>query len=455
MACAGSLSDFVVSSAICGGSLIFGSIPVSGPSYSAQRQSQAVCPTVSGITPTSGAAGAKVTIRGSAISGITGVKFSNNVAANFTIDSSAQLTVTVPGGASNGPITISKDGCADAQTAGFTVLSAPTPAITSLSPTSAAARGAGFVLTVNGSNFVDGSIVRWNGSNRTTTYVDSTQLVALITAADLATAGAASVTVFNPAPGGGASNAVSFTIVVTNAVASVSAASFLGAELAPESIIAAFGQNLSTTTRVATGLPLPTELAGTTVKVRDGAGVERQAGLFFVAPAQVNYQIPPGTATGAATVTITSGAGAVSVGTVNIASVAPGLFSANASGQGVAAAVVFRRRADGSESFEPVAQFDQAQNRFVPLPIDLGPATDQVFLIPFGTGLRFHSGLSAVTCSIGGANMEVLFAGATPGFVGLDQANARLSRSLIGRGEVDVILTADGKTANTVRISVK
>jgi uncharacterized protein (TIGR03437 family) len=250
-------------------------------------------------------------------------------------------------------------------------------------------------------------------------------------------------------------------------LASVSAASFLSAELAPESIVAAFGQNLATTTQTASGVPLPTELAGTTVKVRDSAGVthlagilnaasvERPAGLFFVAPTQVNYQIPPGTAPGPATVTITSGAGAVSAGTVNIANVAPGLFAANANGQGVAAAVVFRRRADGSESFEPVAQFDQAQNRFVSLPIDLGPETDQVFLILYGVGFRFRSSLAATAVTLGGVNSEVLFAGATPGFVGLDQCNVRLPRSLVGRGEVDVVLTVDGKTANTVRIAIK
>jgi uncharacterized protein (TIGR03437 family) len=239
------------------------------------------------------------------------------------------------------------------------------------------------------------------------------------------------------------------------AVASVSAASFLGAELAPESIVAGFGQNLATTTQVAPGVPLPTDLVGTTVKVRDSTGAERLAGLFFVAPAQVNYQIPPGTAAGPATVTITSGAGAVSAGTVNIASVAPGLFSANASGQGVAAAVVFRRRADGSESFEPVARFDQAQGRFVAAPIDLGPESDQVFLILYGVGFRFRSSLVAAAVTIGGVNSEVLYAGDAPGFVGLDQCNVRLSRSLIGRGEVDVVLLVDGKMANNVRIATR
>ncbi len=91
----------------------------------------------------------------------------------------------------------------------------------------------------------------------------------------------------------------------------------------------------------------------------------------------------------------------------------------------------------GAESFEPVAQFDQAQNRFVPVPIDLGPETDQVFLILYGTGFRFRSALSSASVKIGGAEMEVLYAAEAPGFIGLDQSNVRLSRSLIGRGEVD------------------
>jgi uncharacterized protein (TIGR03437 family) len=243
-------------------------------------------------------------------------------------------------------------------------------------------------------------------------------------------------------------------IALPAAVASVSAASFSGAELASESIVAAFGAGLATATQVATSVPLPTTLAGTTVKVRDSAGVTRDAPLFFVAPTQVNYLIPAGTAAGAATVTITSGAGAISTGATQIASVAPGLFSANANGQGVAAAVVLRIKANGDRIYEAISRFDAAQQRFVAIPIDLGPATDAVYLILYGTGLRFRSALTAVTASIGGTNAGVLYAGGETGFVGLDQVNVLLPRSLIGRGEVDVVVTADGKAANTVRVAI-
>lgn len=241
-----------------------------------------------------------------------------------------------------------------------------------------------------------------------------------------------------------------------NALASVSAANFRpGAPLAAESINAAFGTELAVLTQVNTATPLPTNLGGTQVSVRDSAGTERAAPLFFVSPTQVNYLVPQGTATGNATVIISNWNGAVSRGAVQVNLVAPGVFSANASGSGVAAAVIERVRADGSRNTEAVAQFDAAQNRFVPLPIDLGPQGDQVFLILFGSGFRFRSALSAVTATTGGTPAEVGFAGAQGSFAGLDQANLRLPRNLAGRGEVDVVLTVDGQTANTVRVSIK
>jgi len=248
-----------------------------------------------------------------------------------------------------------------------------------------------------------------------------------------------------------------FTLVIAaNAVTSVSAASFVAnTALATESIAAAFGSNMATSTEMASTLPLPTELGGVRLKVKDGAGAERLAPLFFVSPSQINYQIPPGAVVGLAGVTVTNGADVTAAGAVEIATVSPGLFSADASGQGIANALALRLKANGSLSYEPVAQYDAAQNRFVAVPIDLGPATDQLFLAFYGTGLKFRSALSAVNCSIGGVNNEVTYAGEVPGFVGLDQINARLSRTLAGRGEVDVVISVDGKTSNTVRIAIR
>jgi len=89
---------------------------------------------------------------------------------------------------------------------------APVPRIISLSPSSAGAGGPDFTLTVNGGNFTNDVIVRWNGSDRVTTFVSDTQVTARITAADISAAGTATVTAFKPPPGGGSSNTMPFTI---------------------------------------------------------------------------------------------------------------------------------------------------------------------------------------------------------------------------------------------------
>ena len=241
----------------------------------------------------------------------------------------------------------------------------------------------------------------------------------------------------------------------TNTVTGVSAASYNGTTLASEAIVAVFGSGLATTTQIASTIPLPTSLAGTRVLVKDSAGIERLAPLFFVSSGQINCQLPERTAAGAAQVTVTSGDGVISTGASQIANVAPGLFSGNASGQGVASGYVLRVKADNSQSIEPIAQYDTVQGRFVAVPIDLGSSNEQVFLVSFATGVRLRSSLSAITVKIGGADTQVLFAGPQGDFVGLDQVNLLLPRSLAGRGDVDIVLTADGQTSNTVQVRIK
>ncbi|MEP7341246.1 MAG: IPT/TIG domain-containing protein [Acidobacteriota bacterium] len=258
--------------------------------------------------------------------------------------------------------------------------------------------------------------------------------------------------IFNETP---VINPVNGRVNVGRPVASVSAASFTGQQLAPDSIVAAFGENLATSVVIANEVPLPTTLAGTTVRVRDSAGSERPAPLFFVAPAQFNYLIPPGTAPGAATATVTSGGGQISIGTMMIAAVAPGIFTANASGQGLPAAVLIRVAGNGAQTFEAISRFDAATQRIVAVPIEFTPDTAVIVLSLYGTGWRFRSSMTTTTVTIGGTNAPVLYVGAQPNLTGLDQINMELPRSLIGRGEVDVVVTVDGKAANTVRVDIK
>ena len=94
----------------------------------------------------------------------------------------------------------------------------PLPSLVSLSPSSVTAGASDFTLGVTGSGFITSSVVRWNGSNRPTTLGDSSHLNATISAADIANAGMASVSVSNPTPGGGVSTIMDFTIAEKPAI---------------------------------------------------------------------------------------------------------------------------------------------------------------------------------------------------------------------------------------------
>lgn len=241
--------------------------------------------------------------------------------------------------------------------------------------------------------------------------------------------------------------------VPASPISIVSGASFAGPAVAPESIASVFGEGLAPITASAAATPLPTSLASTMVRVTDRTGVQRFAPLFYVSPGQVNFLVPPGTATGPATVSVFRGEVLKSSGTPQIDPVAPGLFAANANGKGVAAAVAIRVRPDGSQTSQLIFTCGSVAGSCTPLPIDLGPESDQVYLLLFGTGFRGRSSLPTVR--IGGETSEVLYAGAQGAFVGLDQVNVRLPRSLAGRGEVDIVLTVDGRLANTVTAGIR
>lgn len=237
-------------------------------------------------------------------------------------------------------------------------------------------------------------------------------------------------------------------------LANVSAASYnTEPVLARDSIVSAFGTALAIDTLAAPPPTLPVGLQGTRVFVRDSTGTERRAPLFYISPTQVNYQMPSGTAVGEATIIILSGDGSSAFSTVQIVATAPGLFAANQNGRGAAAANIVYVSGT-NRRLEPNAACDANGQNCVARPIDLNSA-DEVFVELYGTGIRNHSGLANVIVTVGGETAPVSFASAQPNFVGLDQVNIKLPRSLAGRGEVDVILTVDGKAANPVRINFR
>lgn len=236
---------------------------------------------------------------------------------------------------------------------------------------------------------------------------------------------------------------------------SVSAASFSASAVTTEGIASAFGESLSSRTEASSTLPLPTELGDVKVYVTDANMVERAASLFFVSPTQINYLIPAGTVPGEAKVVIVSKGAVVATGNVAIAEMAPAFFTANSDGKGAPAAYAVRVKPDNSQSTEAVAQFDAVQNKFVPAPINLGSPDEQVILVLFGTGIRYYSSMNKVSAKIAGVEAVVDYAGPQGQYVGLDQVNIRIPRSLLVGGEVDLVLTVDGKASNAVRIYVR
>lgn len=242
-------------------------------------------------------------------------------------------------------------------------------------------------------------------------------------------------------------------------VVNVSAATLLEGKLAPESIATVYGAGFAKVVQSGSGATLPTEIAGTVVTVTDSAKVARRAPLFFVSPDQINYLIPRETATGLAQIRVTNSAGDGFDSMVQIAPVAPGFFTASASGSGLAVGQVLRVKANGNQVYEPLVKWSSELNSLIPVPIDLGPdlgaSSDRVFLILYGTGLRFSRTGADVRVRLGTSFLPVLFNGAQGSFAGLDQVNIQLTREYAGRGDVELVLLIDDQVSNTVRVSIK
>jgi uncharacterized protein (TIGR03437 family) len=229
--------------------------------------------------------------------------------------------------------------------------------------------------------------------------------------------------------------------------------------IASDSLISLFGLNLAATTASATALPLPETLAGTEVRVTDSSGTTRVAPLLYVSPAQVNVLVPSNLAAGQATIVVRSpsrdttvGKETKSISTVQLNAAAPGLFSANSSGRGPAAAYVQRVRGGTASQSELVFECAGAGNCVVK-PVDLGPDSDRVILTLFGTG--FRRSLETARVTIGGVVVIPEYIGDQRQFAGLDQVNVTIPRTLAGRGTVDVQVSVGGMTSNTVVISIR
>jgi peptidoglycan/xylan/chitin deacetylase (PgdA/CDA1 family) len=182
-------------------------------------------PTISSITPNSGVITGPVNITnlsgGNFVNGQTSVKLTMSGQTDISgtgvsVNGTTRITCSFDlsgRAAGDWSVIVSVTGTENSATLteGFSVNN-PIPVTTGISPKSANVGSPQVILTVNGSNFLESSVVRFNGADKSTTFVSSSELTVDIPGSALTDAGSYPITVFNPEPGGGISNAQTFAI---------------------------------------------------------------------------------------------------------------------------------------------------------------------------------------------------------------------------------------------------
>ena len=342
----------------------------------------------------------------------------------------------------------------------------PIPALSSLSPGSGTAGGADFVLSVSGSNFASSSVVQWNNAARPTNFVNANLLTASISAADIATAGMALVTVYTPAPGGGISGGISFSVTFPAPLISQvqNGASFAPGPVAPGSFVAITGSNLADNETQSNLTPLPTVLSNVSVSVNNVA-----VPLKGINPNQINAQLPwnllpAGVSSGSAEVILTNSAGRSAPVTIQLRSAAPGIFYAMTDSSGVQRPAAINSN-DGSLPLpanitypgyvsRPASVSDPAG--ILLFATGLGPVTNQpsngapgLDVPPYSTTLETPAVL------VGGVPAQVIFSGLSPQFPGVYQLNVTLQPGTPTGDAVPVQIQLNGiTTTDQLRIAV-
>lgn len=200
------------------------------------------------------------------------------------------------------------------------------------------------------------------------------------------------------------------------------------------------------------------KLGVTSIKLTDRRGNEFKGEVKWTGPKQTNFLVPKDIATGPADIEVNTGVNELSRGKFFLAFLTPGLFTANADGLGVPAAVALRVKGN-VYAYEPILQLS-VDNKYVPIPIKVSDSTEQVFLVLFGTGFGNNWDLNEVKGKIDGLDTQVYYSGpqgpsGVPGtFPGLDQINLLLPVSLLSGKHTIQIAYANLKT-NEVSIETK
>lgn len=328
-----------------------------------------------------------------------------------------------------------------------------TPTITSIWPATLPVSGPAQTLTIRGTNFYSASLAAVQpGSTATaltTTVISPTTLLAVVPASMLTTAGSLNIIVENPAPGG---NSTATTEPVVNAptIAGVfSAASYASASISPGELVTIFGTNIGPATAATMSITgsgyVDTTLSNVTLTI-DG----QSAPLLYVSANQVTAQVPYEASLGAGkAVVLTNGSNPPANATVTIAATAPGIFTADGSGLGQAAAintsatsgnVTLNSSTSPAHIGDTVSLYLTGEGNYNLTP--LSGTTNTGYIIP--TTLTPLPQMSPLpTVQIGGvdASAGVSYAGVVPG-------------SIIGVLQINVVVPTGSSTGASVPVAI-
>ncbi len=233
-------------------------------------------------------------------------------------------------------------------------------------------------------------------------------------------------------------------------VALVNAASY-EATVAPGSIAALFGAGMARQTAIAPSLPLPTTLAGVTVKIN---GIN--APLFFVSPNQINLQVPGGVAAGSANIEVfnTGSTTAVGEGAVNVAESSPGIFTIDLSGKNQAVALNSDFSRNGDFDKLPGSRPEVTGNVVVIYATGVGNTNPLVADGQPAPASPLAQATGATNVTIGGVAAQVQFSGLVPGFVGLWQINAVIPASLPTDANAPLTVELKGRQNSSTTLAI-
>lgn len=238
---------------------------------------------------------------------------------------------------------------------------------------------------------------------------------------------------------------------VTGIAAVTNAATFAAAPLAPGGLFTLFGQNMANATAQASTIPLPQLLANVQVWLYSEVDFAvRIADLLYVSPTQINFHVPADLPAGGARIRLIVNGNQMNEVPAQVAQSSPGIFRVDVGGGQFAPAGYGTLVSGANQQPRPIYNCPAGQTCALEV-LNMGGASDQLFLSLYGTGLRLLA-MQSLTITANGITLPVEYLGAHSYFVGLDQINVRVPPSLRNAGVVPLELRVGGVTVGAGRV---